>query len=118
MGIVAMDTALFIHEGPMDPVLAECIIDHRTMALTAQLVSNLLCRKWLRGGWVFVALITHLIGDRPVNIREQHSSSVGTMRIVAARAAGFCHRIIHVLFLERGRSRLMTFKAERWYFVL
>jgi hypothetical protein len=115
VGIVAMDTACFIHDGPMDPVFAECLIDHRAMASPAQLVPRLFGRKGIGGSRIFVALIAHLIGNRPVNIREEHSCFIRTVRIMTARAACFCDRIIHVLFLERWRSRLVALQTEARY---
>ena len=60
-----------------------------------------------------MALIAQSIGNRLVNVREEHPSSVGTMRIMTARTARFRDGIVHVLFLERGRCRLVTCQAER-----
>jgi hypothetical protein len=118
VGIVTMDTACLVHDGPMHPVLAECLVDHRAMASPAQLVPFLFGRKGLWRRWIFMALIAHLIGNRPVNIREEHACFIRTMRIMTARAAGFCDGIIHVLFLERRRSRLVTLQAESRHVVL
>ena len=118
MGSVAMDTACFIRHGPMDPVLAECLIDHRAMASPAQLVPRLFGRKRIRGRWILMALIAHLIGNRLVNVRVEHPSSIRTMRIMTARAARFRDGIVHVLFLERRRSRLVALQAESRHLVL
>jgi hypothetical protein len=112
MGGVAMDTACFIRHGPVDPVLAERLIDHRAMASPAQFIARLFGRKGIRGRWVFMALIAHFIGNRLVNVRVEHPSPIRTVRIVTARAARFRDGIVHVLFLERRRSRLVALEAE------
>jgi len=112
MRTVAVDTPFFIHYRPMDPVLAQCLIDHRAMASPAQLIARLFGRKGIRGRRVFMALIAHLAGNRPVNVRVENPSFIRTMRIVTARAARFRDRIVHVLLLERRRSRLVALQAE------
>jgi len=118
MGTVAMDTACFVQRGPMDPVLAECLVDHRAMASPAQLVSRLFGRKGFRGSRVFMALIAHLIGNGPVDVRVEHPSLIRTVRIMTARAARFRYGIVHVLFLERRRCRLVALQAESRHVVL
>src|SRR4030067_3355915 len=49
-----------------------------------------------------MALIAHLAGNRLMNVLKEHPRLVGAVRIVTARAARFCHGVIHVLF-RRGR---------------
>ena len=48
MGIVAMDAARLVHDRSVDPVLAECLTDHRAVALAAELEPFLLGHK---GRW-------------------------------------------------------------------
>ncbi len=113
-----MDAAYFIHRGPMDPVLAEGLIHHRAMASPAELVPRFFGRKGLRGRWVFMALIAHLIGNGLMEVRVEYPSPIRTMRIVTTGAARFRDGIVHVLFLERRRSRLVALQTESRHIVL
>ncbi len=73
---VAVETACFVHQGPVDAVLAEYIIDHRAVTAAAQFEPLPFGRegRWRSG--IFVALIAHPVGYGLVHIRVQDACPV------------------------------------------
>jgi len=70
MGLMTVQTAHFIHQRPVHPIFTECFIHHIAVAPSTQLIPCPLSFKWGRRSGCFMALVTHPVGHRSVNIVE------------------------------------------------
>ena len=118
VGAVAVQAARFVQQRPVHPVLAEHVVQLGAVASAAQLEPRPFRREGRGRRCIFMALIAHLIGNRLVNVRVEHPCPIRTMRIMTARAARFRDGIVHVLFLERRRCRLVALQAESRHLIL
>lgn len=112
MRVMAVETACFIGQGPMDTVLHECIIDHCAVAASAQLKSFPFGGKGRLRRRLLMALVAHSVRYGTVHIGKQDSSTIRAMGIMTARATTFGDWIIHVLLFERRVLGLVAGKAE------
>ncbi len=96
--VVAAQTALLAHDGPVNPVLAEDVIHQSAVARHTQLVTGLLRRKRGRRRGVFMALVAHLVCDRLMDVVKENPAAVGAMGVMACSAYCISHRVVHMLF--------------------
>ncbi len=105
---MTVHAARLIHQRPVDAVLIQGFIHHIAMAPPAQLKASPSSLERVRGGRSFVTLAAHAVGHRLMDVGEEYSCIVRTVRIVAGRAIRFDHWIIDMLL---GKGRAVGFVA-------
>ncbi len=117
MRIVAVQTAVFADDRPMEPVLGEHVIDHIVVAAPAELKALFLEREGLGGGGAFMTLAALLAFEWLMGRIVDDPSVVRTVHVVAHRALAVSHRIVSVLFDENGLVRIVALLAESRNFI-
>src|SRR6266545_1015152 len=118
MRIMAGEAAPLAENGPVNPVLGKSFVHQLVMATTAEFVTLFFRLQGVRRGGLFMALIAHLAGNRPMHIGIQYPRQVGAVRVVATGTACLRHRIVHMRLDEVGTVGLMTSDAEGGHIVL
>ena len=73
---MTVNTAGFIHHGPMHPFLAECLIDHIVMTSLAKFVTGLLHSEGFCRRRFIVTLVAHLVLNRFMDIVSKDCSGI------------------------------------------
>jgi len=108
---MAVDAALIVHNGPVNPGFIEGIGYFFVMTPLAELESGVLERKRRRGGGGFVALVALPVADRLVDVVKKDSGDTRTVWVVTGATPSPLDRIILVHPLE-GRVDLVAVQAE------
>lgn len=112
MWTVTVDTSRLVEHRPMLSVFGKRFVYHFIVAALTELKAGLLyCERFARIRFV-MALVAHLFLDWLMDDIGQDCRRVGSVWIMAGRAATLFDRIIHMAFLEAAAAGFMALKTE------